>query len=844
LATPVGPSVIREHIKNTTDSPSVATGGAFASWQATVDEHFALSYAVETETLRRDLRASNLELEAAALAASSAAPDSSRLHQLADLALRLENDALDVERRLNESLPASVAPVGVDHIDELVELSLRLDEDTRRLEMSIRLDEEARQLELALAAPAQSRVETLPALGEAAIEQLNALASRVEASANTLANYGPDERLFDALLSVAAGVERSVSALESGETVVVDRAALNKLELLAHRVEALTIEADTQASLAVLPVPTSLSVPTIDVSDKLLVDAEYQREVDQHLLLSYQIEASTLRRDLWAGPAHETTGAIVEAAAPPTPSLAEFDIRLRDLGVAAALSRRASPDRMDRTSLVSDDIHRPSDDSVDETVVDVPQGKVVVDSAFLHSLMRELDAYRSQAKGILTITGASAESTRDEGANQKAPEASEGRLTASKLMDYQGTVDEHFVLSFAQDLMAMSAECLAVNREMQKKRQSLIMPKAHTVGDAILTDPSCKSTLPEFVAHHISFLKSQLEKAHSLEGRLSDTEARLRARDQYLQNTIMDTARRVQELEQLTADLEAQNDELRLELRRAREDKELLAQELGDLEEDHLALQNEFVVGEVAATTATVLVNDDGAIAIIGTGPTIASGSGGSDAEQVADLMDDYVLLRDVETQTDTSGIVSLLGGNRVPAGAPAFESAADAISAINSLRRERDSGSSNVTAAAGRGKSTRDATIETASEDGESTKSIALSNRLVYATLIATTQAETISELQALLRQKDAAVDSLSARVAELELRAETVAAENAGYIRLVADLRESLAALERDRATERIRKNLEPPAAPAAAARIKSSVSTQTETATARAAQQQQAL
>ena len=48
------------------------------------------------------------------------------------------------------------------------------------------------------------------------------------------------------------------------------------------------------------------------------------------------------------------------------------------------------------------------------------------------------------------------------------------------------------------------------------------------------------------------------------------------ARDQYLKDTIMETARRVQELEQLTAELEGQKDDLRIELARAREDREIL----------------------------------------------------------------------------------------------------------------------------------------------------------------------------------------------------------------------------------------------------------------------------
>ncbi|KAI9325673.1 hypothetical protein DFJ73DRAFT_767456 [Zopfochytrium polystomum] len=164
---------------------------------------------------------------------------------------------------------------------------------------------------------------------------------------------------------------------------------------------------------------------------------------------------------------------------------------------------------------------------------------------------------------------------------------------------------------------------------------------------------------PQFVAYSgrdpattaltFHLVRTQIQRIRDLENRLFDTSLSC-VPGRYLQNTIMETAR---------------NEGLRDQLKRAKEDREQLNIELSDLEEDHLALQNELVAGVAAVAAAA------------------AAGA--------------YV-----ETQTDTEGFISLMTSGRNTEQLPAsFESSADAIAAIDSIQREGSDSDSSSTSQA-----------------------------------------------------------------------------------------------------------------------------------------------
>ncbi|KAJ1549175.1 hypothetical protein HK405_008555, partial [Cladochytrium tenue] len=765
------------------------------SLQSVVDEHLLLSYRIEAETVRRDEQ-SSFKVPAPSFGTMLAGGQTSAPSSAQDIELQMERSAMSLAQKT---------------VDDHLALSYRL-------ELASLREDALRNSKISLrSGPA--------VLDQHTVDTQLALSYRVEAETlkrdlKTALDASAAQHLIDMHLALSYLIETQALKREVAE-FTDDTNAQSVVD--AHLAKSYQLESVFLNRSLLDAVRTAAETKR---------DDEAQQIVNSHLLMSYVLEAHTTRRELAS--ALEFMTAPLDLITPDRSHQSGLRSDTRGFAASTPVSRHNSPERIHRPSPVFPDdaqshasvTHRHSEGSIDETVVEHPEGKVLVDSSFLRLLMLELDGFRSRDKTSIVGT----ERTPSPGSTRFIPDISleidSGRNPART--DPQLVVDQHLLMSFAHDLASMSAACIAVKRELRKKRQSIDLSEI----DIEKSLPDNK-TLPELVSYHMSFLRSYLEKAHTLEMRLADSEARLRARDAYLQNTIMDTARRVQELEQLTADLEAQNDELRLELRRAREDKELLAQELGDLEEDHLALQNEIVIGEavVASRSSVLLANGMDDLSAIGAdSASPASGDGEEPENGPQNLMDDYVLLRDVETQTDASGIVSVLGGAPAAAAVPSFSSAAEAISAINGVRGSQGpTMTSQPPLANTEKKITRDASTE-ARPDGDEAKALSLSNRLVYATLIATTQAETIAELQRLVGQKDAALDRASARLIELELRATASAAEAAGHLRRLAEIRENLATLERERAEDHLKRILDVPAPRSRSSLMTSSVATQT--------------
>ncbi|KAJ3066365.1 hypothetical protein HK102_007673, partial [Quaeritorhiza haematococci] len=121
----------------------------------------------------------------------------------------------------------------------------------------------------------------------------------------------------------------------------------------------------------------------------------------------------------------------------------------------------------------------------------------------------------------------------------------------------------------------------------------------------------------------------EYERLQEAAKRLPEVEARLRARDQYLNEAIMDTARRIAELENQVLELQNLNEDMSRELKYAKEDKEALQQELADLDDDNLMLQNQLSSADIVAQTTP----EPGAIE------------------------DEFVLLRDIQVQTEDVAI-------------------------------------------------------------------------------------------------------------------------------------------------------------------------------------------
>ncbi|KAI9358943.1 hypothetical protein DFJ73DRAFT_757828 [Zopfochytrium polystomum] len=783
--------------------------------QNTADSHLLLSYRLEAETLRRAADADDPQ---------RVVDDHLALSYRIEAATRLR-DQIAAETKKgaglkNRGVPLASSPATADAlvagdaqktVDDHLALSYRIEAATRLRDQTIVTEGSGRPTAALTVAGIVPR----------------GLAPR--SPATPTAQRTADAHLLLSHQLEAATVSRDIQRMEAMSAA---QATVDSHLSLSYRLEAETLRHGFEADEAQNVVDDHLAMSyRVEAATRLRDQLdrasalELQRIVDEHLALSYRIEAATRLRDQIAAAARSDR--TIDPAAYDQmvvdlhlamSYLIEFETIKRDDAEIALSRSRMSPEPVavaSHSTEPSTSAHRRSSSRysdgtvVAEPIASVPEGKILVDMDVFQRLVKEVESLRSlpasTQKGA-TVVERSVPTARSVGKTATATTStstsppSSPTLALAALQVHQATVDHHFIQSFAHDLKAMSQECVAAAQEMLSKRQSLADPSQLRAALHLPSTPFGETTLPAEIAHHVAFLRTQIQRTRDLETRLFDTEARLRARDQYLQNTIMETARRVQELEQQTADLDAQNEELRDELKRAKEDREQLKNELGDLEEDHLALQNELVVGEAAvaaaAAAAVVVVQETGDIVFADAGVATATG---------VDVMDDYVVLRDVETQTDAAGLISLMASGRGMKQLPAsFDSSADAIAAIESIRRERsDSGSS--------GGSTEFPPNTISGSVDASLKALSLSNRLTYATLIATTQAETITELEALLRQKDISIETLTAEIAELEIRINVNEEELNDRQHTIALLQERLAMMEQERTAEWIRRRVE---------------------------------
>ncbi|KAJ3120583.1 Kinesin-like protein kif21b [Nowakowskiella sp. JEL0407] len=138
----------------------------------------------------------------------------------------------------------------------------------------------------------------------------------------------------------------------------------------------------------------------------------------------------------------------------------------------------------------------------------------------------------------------------------------------------------------------------------------------------------------------IAMIRSKLEDSEKavpdLVNRISETEMRLKARDEYLRNTIMDTAHRQQELEQQLHDMTSRCEELDHSLQLTKAENERLKMHVSELDADNQALQSEISQMVVPRAPSTIMRST----------PEVTS--------PLEELIEEFVILRDIGTQCET----------------------------------------------------------------------------------------------------------------------------------------------------------------------------------------------
>ncbi|KAJ3089991.1 Chromosome-associated kinesin kif4a, partial [Quaeritorhiza haematococci] len=239
-------------------------------------------------------------------------------------------------------------------------------------------------------------------------------------------------------------------------------------------------------------------------------------------------------------------------------------------------------------------------------------------------------------------------------------------------------------------------------------------------------------------------LKKRAMRTAEVEKQMKEMEARLRARDQYLHDTIMDTAHRIAELEHQVMELENLNEDLNRELKYAREDKELLVQELAVMDDDNLMLQNQLTHVEMAPR-ALVSTPDQ--------------------------LQEEFVLLRDIQTQTDDAEIH------------------ADTARAATTTTKTT-SGVQSV-----------EASTQTIDPSTPEQQILSISSRLTMATMLAETQEETIKELETQVSEARANCEKFMQQNWELKVKIEHVESVGNQRNKVIDELLRRVERLESER-------------------------------------------
>ncbi|KAJ3408958.1 hypothetical protein HDV05_004672 [Chytridiales sp. JEL 0842] len=472
---------------------------------------------------------------------------------------------------------------------------------------------------------------------------------------------------------------------------------------------------------------------------------EYQQTVDQHLMMSYLVETETLKMQMKKEGAEVVVAPVMSGEVENEQAVVDYHLMLSYFIEAETVKRDNAPK-------ASNSVNVRSSPAIAEYVyVDITEApeitttssKILVDAAALQQLLKSTSVNQAQIENL--------------------------------------TAQNHLYQSYVNDIAYMLNQIDTTplpppppptpnpNRlSMFASNSSLSAAFRSPTPTPQTTPPAPSPPPPSSFAATIQSLHPHLQSISTYKTLLSTTEARLRARDTYLQNTIMDTARRVQELEGQLAEMEGVNEDLRRELGRVQREKEVVEMELGDLEDDHLVLQNQVLVGGAAASGAPV------------SGGVVGGGRVGLLEEAVErSLVDEYVLLRDIDTQTDPVGVFELKDlsngiGNLLPH--------------AHSSPVPKETESKSV------GTLTTESTIST------ETQNLDVSNKLAFSSLILSTQSETIQQLETLLSIREKEVDDMSKALGALKVDFEKVGGEKEVQEKRVEGMQKSLRDLEEE--------------------------------------------
>ncbi|KAI8799268.1 hypothetical protein BJ742DRAFT_157912 [Cladochytrium replicatum] len=340
----------------------------------------------------------------------------------------------------------------------------------------------------------------------------------------------------------------------------------------------------------------------------------------------------------------------------------------------------------------------------------------------------------------------------------------EDRIQALRIRLHQLTIDHHLLISYKSSLPSS---------EWQSTPETLPGVPA-TQFNQLLADHHLLLSLHSEATMHSH---NSTSESNNLASRLTETEARLKARDAYLHQTIMDTARKLSELEATIADLRGSNEELESQLARSHDDRSELRRRLAELEGDNLVLQSELrdddVTSPLGMSGGTV---SSGRTSVFDTPvpPQFTQGKDdnlqanviGTDAEGGL-LVEEYVLLRDIGIQTDAVGLKFHMG-------------AADEWTEESDRSNVRRSGSrlsladSMRSGGSGHAHRSSSALGHARGFDRGEQHVLSLMSRLTLSSVIQSTLEETISALESRLSEAEKDKDTLTSTNHDLKLAAE----------------------------------------------------------------------
>ncbi|KAI8802990.1 hypothetical protein BJ742DRAFT_830799, partial [Cladochytrium replicatum] len=373
----------------------------------------------------------------------------------------------------------------------------------------------------------------------------------------------------------------------------------------------------------------------------------------------------------------------------------------------------------------------------------------------------------------------------------------EDRIQALRIRLHQLTIDHHLLISYKSSLPSQDPPSVP----------ETVPGIPATQFNQLLADHHLLLSLHSEATMHSH---NSTSESNNLASRLTETEARLRARDAYLHQTIMDTARKLSELEATIADLRGSNEELETQLARSDDDRSELRRRLAELEGDNLVLQSELrdddVTSPLGMSGGTV---SSGRTSVFGTPvpPHFAQQKDdhmqanviGTDGEGGL-LVEEYVLLRDIGIQTDAVGLKFHMG---------AEDEWTDDFDRANARRSgSRLSLTDSIRSGGSNAHRSSSALGHSRGLDRGEQHVLSLMSRLTLSSVIQSTLEETISALESRLSEAEKEKDVLTSTNHDLKLAAEQARSVAAARDKVIEALLAKIERLESNLMASRLEK------------------------------------